>query len=245
MPAKLNSMRLLEQHKIPYEVVEFPDTMRDAEEIAEVLGAPPFLVYKTLVVEPEGSAKPFLVMIAANRQLDLKRLAAVAGAKKVHMAAHKDAEALTGLKVGGISALALTHKNWIGLPRPARDRTPAHPDQRGAARHGFARADDGAGRAGARAHRRRGNRRGVVSLAHQIGRSRRFCATIWHAFRRRTHPASRSGIPGFFQEGFLHLRLLDYRLQFSDFSVGEVPASVRRAAFRRESRAAALQFRPG
>jgi Cys-tRNA(Pro)/Cys-tRNA(Cys) deacylase len=113
MPAKLNSMRLLEQHKIPYELVEFPDTMRDAEEIAEVLGAPPFLVYKTLVVEAEGSPKPFLVLIASNRQLDLKRLAAVAGVKKVHMAAHKDAEALTGLKVGGISALALTQKNWI------------------------------------------------------------------------------------------------------------------------------------
>jgi len=28
------------------------------------------------------------------------------------MAAHKDAEALTGLKVGGISALMLRDKNW-------------------------------------------------------------------------------------------------------------------------------------
>ena len=120
MPAKLNSMRLLEQHKIPYEVIEYPDDLRDAEEIAEVLGAPPFLVYKTLVVEAEGSGKPFLVMIAANRHLDLKRLAAVAGAKKVRMASHKDAEAMTGLKVGGISALALTHKNWtVFLDQPA------------------------------------------------------------------------------------------------------------------------------
>lgn len=123
MPPKLNSMRLLEQHKIPYEVVEYPDDLRDAEEIAEVLGVPPFLVYKTLVVEPEAAgAKPFLVMIAANRHLDLKRLAAVSGAKKVRMAAHKDAEALTGLKVGGISALALTHKNWITfLDQPATE----------------------------------------------------------------------------------------------------------------------------
>jgi Cys-tRNA(Pro)/Cys-tRNA(Cys) deacylase len=115
-------MRLLEQHKIPYEVVEYPDDLRDAEQIAEVLGAPPFLVYKTLVVEPEGSGKPFLVMIASNRQLDLKRLAAVAGAKKVRMASHKDAEAMTGLKVGGISALALTHKNWtVFLDQPATE----------------------------------------------------------------------------------------------------------------------------
>lgn len=122
MPPKLNSMRLLEQHKIPYEVVEYPDGLRDAEEIAEVLGVPPFLVYKTLVVEPEGGGKPFLVMIAAHRHLNLKALAAVAGAKKVRMAAHKDAESLTGLKVGGISALALTHKNWIVfLDQPATE----------------------------------------------------------------------------------------------------------------------------
>ncbi|MEP7291073.1 MAG: aminoacyl-tRNA deacylase [Chloroflexota bacterium] len=126
MPPKLNSMRLLEQHKIPYEVVEYPDDLRDSEEIAEVLGAPPFLVYKTLVVEPEGggqsTGKPFLVMIAASRQLDLKRLAAIAGAKKVRMASHKDAEEMTGLKVGGISALALTHKNWtVFLDQPATE----------------------------------------------------------------------------------------------------------------------------
>ncbi len=54
MPAKLNSMRLLEQNKIPYELVEYPDDLRDAEVIAEVLGVPPFLVYKTLVAQPEA-----------------------------------------------------------------------------------------------------------------------------------------------------------------------------------------------
>jgi Cys-tRNA(Pro)/Cys-tRNA(Cys) deacylase len=120
MKTKLNSMRLLEQHHVPYEVVEFPDDLRDAEEIAEVLGIPPHIVYKTLVIEPDGGGKPMLVMLASNRQLDLKKLAAVSGHKKVRMAAHKDAEALTGLKVGGISALALTHKNWqVYLDEPA------------------------------------------------------------------------------------------------------------------------------
>lgn len=112
MANKLNSMRLLEQHNIPYEVVEFDDSMRDAEEIAEVLGIPPFLVFKTLVVEPDGGGKPILCIIPANTHLDLKKVAALAGEKKVRMAAHRDAEALTGLKVGGISALALTQKNW-------------------------------------------------------------------------------------------------------------------------------------
>lgn len=112
MAVKLNSMRLLEKHNIPYEVTEFPDTERDAEVIAEILGVPAYLVYKTLVVEPVGGGKPFLALVAAHRQLDLKKMAVVSGFKKVSMAAHAEAEKLTGLKVGGISALALTHKNW-------------------------------------------------------------------------------------------------------------------------------------
>ena len=120
MKTKLNSMRLLEQHDVPYEVVEFDDSLRDAGEIADVLGIPPHIIYKTLVAEPDGGGKPFLVMVAANRHLHLKRLALAAGVKKVRMASHKDAEALTGLKVGGISALALTHKNWpVFLDQPA------------------------------------------------------------------------------------------------------------------------------
>jgi Cys-tRNA(Pro)/Cys-tRNA(Cys) deacylase len=50
----------------------------------------------------------------------LKKLAAVMGVKKVGMAAHKDAEAMTGLKVGGISALAVVQKNWpVYLDQPA------------------------------------------------------------------------------------------------------------------------------
>lgn len=123
MAQKLNSMRLLEKHHIPYEVTEFPDTERDAEVIAEILGVPAFMVYKTLVVQPvENPKKPLLALLAADRTLDLKKLAAASGHKKVSMAAHKDAEDMTGLKVGGISALALTHKNWpVYLDQPATE----------------------------------------------------------------------------------------------------------------------------
>ena len=123
MPQKLNSMRLLEKHNIPYEMTTFPDTERDAVVIAEILGVPAFMVYKTLVVQPvENPKRPVLALLAADRTLDLKKLAAVSGHKKVSMAAHKDAEDMTGLKVGGISALALTHKNWpVYLDQPATE----------------------------------------------------------------------------------------------------------------------------
>jgi Cys-tRNA(Pro)/Cys-tRNA(Cys) deacylase len=120
MATKLNSMRLLEKNNIPYEVTEFPDTERDAETIADILGVPAFMVYKTLVVDPVGGGKPFLAILAAYRHLDLKKTAVVSGHKKVSMAAHADAEKHTGLKVGGISALALTQKNWaVYLDKPA------------------------------------------------------------------------------------------------------------------------------
>lgn len=112
MTTKLNTMRILEQHKIPYEALAYPDDIKDAELVAEALGIPYFMVYKTLVVEAEGQNKPALVMLASERHLDLKKTAVVLGAKKARLAAHKDAERLTGLKVGGISALALREKNW-------------------------------------------------------------------------------------------------------------------------------------
>ena len=123
MVAKLNSMRLLEQFKVPYEVLLYPDSIKDAEEVAEALGLPYFMVYKTLVVQSDDTkpgSKPMLVMLASDRRLDLKKMAVAAGQKKVHMAAHKDAEALTGLKVGGISGLMLRDKNWpVYLDQPA------------------------------------------------------------------------------------------------------------------------------
>jgi len=122
MADKLNSMRILEQHKIPYEVLTYPDTIHDAEEVAEILGVPYFTVYKTLVVQAENPTqpKPYLVMVASENRLDLKKMAVAAGVKKVKMAAHKDAEAMTGLKVGGISALALMQKGWqVYLDQPA------------------------------------------------------------------------------------------------------------------------------
>ncbi len=123
MSTKLNSMRVLEAQKIPYEALTFDDTVHDAVEVADVLGVPAAHLYKTLVVQRVplvAAEKPLLVMIAADRQLDLKKFAAAIGAKKVAMAAHADAEALTGLRVGGIGALALVAKNWpVYLDQPA------------------------------------------------------------------------------------------------------------------------------
>lgn len=121
MAGKLQSMRVLEARNIDYEVYEFPaDDHYAAEEVAAFVDMPAEQVYKTLVVRPAGRGKPLLVMLAADCTLDLKKFAAAVGEKKLKMASYKDAERLTGLKVGGISALALMHKNWpVYIDRPA------------------------------------------------------------------------------------------------------------------------------
>lgn len=122
MAKKPNSMRLLDQQKVPYEAIEYgsDDEFHDAEAVANMLGVPVQMVYKTLVVEAAGHPQPGLAIIAANRELDLKALAAVMGVKKAAMASQRDAEKWTGLQVGGISALALGHKRWpVYLDRAA------------------------------------------------------------------------------------------------------------------------------
>jgi Cys-tRNA(Pro)/Cys-tRNA(Cys) deacylase len=116
MAEKTQAMRTLEGKRIPYEVLTYPDDMRDAEEIALVLDVEPEIVFKTLVVlPPEAGKKPLLVLVPADHQLDLKKLAEVTGAKKLKMATHREAEQLTGLQVGGISAVALMGKPFVVL----------------------------------------------------------------------------------------------------------------------------------
>jgi Cys-tRNA(Pro)/Cys-tRNA(Cys) deacylase len=122
---KTIAMRLLEGKKVAYEVVPYPEHMRDAAEIATVLNVPPGQLFKTLVVlPPEGKpiAKPMLVMVPADKQLDLKRLAKAVGAKKLKLASHEQAEQMTGLQVGGISALALVQRPFtVYLDQSARE----------------------------------------------------------------------------------------------------------------------------
>ena len=116
---KLNSMRILDQQKVDYTVREFPDFIHSADGVADHFGLPQDMVYKTLVVLPT-KGKPMLVMIAGNRELNLKKLAKAVGEKKVQMASKKEAERLTGLQTGGISALALLHKNFpVYIDQPA------------------------------------------------------------------------------------------------------------------------------
>ncbi|ETX01736.1 MAG: hypothetical protein ETSY1_06215 [Candidatus Entotheonella factor] len=111
MAKKLNSMRFLDSEGVSYEVLDFPDTIHSAQDVAEHIGVAMSEVYKTLVLMT-AKQTPILVMVPADHDLHVKRLAQAIGDKKLRMATHKEAEAVTGLKVGGISALALRHRRF-------------------------------------------------------------------------------------------------------------------------------------
>jgi Cys-tRNA(Pro)/Cys-tRNA(Cys) deacylase len=113
-PAKTLAMRVLEAQGVAYEAVYYEvQEHLSAGEVARTVGLPPEQVFKTLVALPETPpGRPVLALVPADQALDLKSLAAAAGVKKLRMAPHKEAERLTGLHKGGISALALLDKGW-------------------------------------------------------------------------------------------------------------------------------------
>lgn len=73
-------------------------------EAAEALGLDAARVFKTLVAAPEGRGL-WVAVVPVGGLLDLKALAAAAGAKRAAMAEPKAAERATGYVVGGISPL--------------------------------------------------------------------------------------------------------------------------------------------
>ncbi|HKY84929.1 MAG TPA: YbaK/EbsC family protein [Anaerolineales bacterium] len=133
--SKTQAMRLLDGRGIVYEEIVFPQEIHDALGVAVYADMPPQAVYKTLVVLAEPpTARPALILEPADAALDLKLAARGMGVKRVEMASQAEAERLSGLQVGGISALALTHLRWpVFLDRRAEslDRIVVSAGQRG------------------------------------------------------------------------------------------------------------------
>src|SRR5690242_6004593 len=112
---KTNAMRVLDAQRVAYDAHYYSPERHSADEVAELIGADPAQVFKTLVVLPEsGMGRPLLVMVPARREANLKLLCTQPGVdeKKLRMATPLEAESLMGLLVGGISALALLQKGF-------------------------------------------------------------------------------------------------------------------------------------
>src|SRR5471032_333271 len=94
-----------------------PDADRIGLQAAEARGVEPRRLLKALMAEVDG--KPVCVVVPADREVSMKKLAAAFGGKAANMMRPADAERLTGYHVGGISPFAQKKRVPIAIDRAA------------------------------------------------------------------------------------------------------------------------------
>jgi Cys-tRNA(Pro)/Cys-tRNA(Cys) deacylase len=99
------AIRAARSAKIPVELLEY-EAGHEAYglQAAAALGLSPDHVFKTLLVKLDGRQLA-VALVPVSRELDLKALAELAGAKRAAMADPQEAERSSGYVVGGISPL--------------------------------------------------------------------------------------------------------------------------------------------
>ena len=105
---KTNAARLLDKAGIDYELIPYtvdPDNLA-AEHVAEELGEDINMVFKTLVLHGDKTGY-FVCVIPGNMEVDLKKAAKVAGAKKAEMIPMKELLGVTGYIRGGCSPIGM------------------------------------------------------------------------------------------------------------------------------------------
>ena len=110
-PIKTNVLRHLDAHKIPYETREYDvsDENYDGKLVADKVGLPAEMIYKTLVLT--GDKTPHVVcVVPVEKELDLKAVARATGNKSVAMLPQKELLPLTGYLRGGCSPIGMKKK---------------------------------------------------------------------------------------------------------------------------------------
>ena len=106
--SKTNAMRILDKEKINYEIYTYDvsDNITDGISVALKTGKKVEEVYKTLVTQ--GISKTFYVfVIPVDKELDLKKIAALTKEKKIDMIPMKDLLSITGYIKGGCSPVGM------------------------------------------------------------------------------------------------------------------------------------------
>lgn len=108
MTVRSNVTRLLEARGVAFQAIELPDDeKRSALEAAQLLGVPEEQVFKTIVLTRPERGRPILAVVPGPAEVDLKAAALAVEEKKLVLPTQREAERITGLQAGGISALAL------------------------------------------------------------------------------------------------------------------------------------------
>lgn len=106
--AKTNAARLLDRAGINYNLVpyEVDENHLEATHVAEELGEDIKRVFKTLVLEGERAGY-FVCVVPGDAEVDLKKAAKAAGAKKVDLIPMKQLLPLTGYVRGGCTSIGM------------------------------------------------------------------------------------------------------------------------------------------
>ncbi|MBT9330752.1 Cys-tRNA(Pro) deacylase [Paracidobacterium acidisoli] len=101
---KTNGARFLDSLGIAYEIREYEVAPEEfsAVVVAEKIGLPAEQVFKTLLCTTSDREHVFAV-IPGDAELDFKKLAAAAGARKAEMVSLKEVQPLTGYVRGGVT----------------------------------------------------------------------------------------------------------------------------------------------
>ena len=101
---KTNAARILESLAIPYTLQEYEVDPEDlsAIAVARKIALPVEQVFKTLLTTT-GSEQYAFAVIPGDAELDFKKLARAAGARKAEMVSLKDVQPLTGYIRGGVT----------------------------------------------------------------------------------------------------------------------------------------------
>lgn len=105
---KTNAARLLDRAGVAYRLVPYevdPDNL-DARHVADSLGEDINRVFKTLVLKGERVGH-FVCVVPGNAEVDLKKAAKAAGAKKADLIPMKELLPLTGYIRGGCTAIGM------------------------------------------------------------------------------------------------------------------------------------------
>ena len=105
---KTNAARLLDQARIPYELIPYTvdENNLAADHVADELGEDIRQVFKTIVLHGERTGH-FVCVVPGNCEIDLKKAAQAAGAKKAELIAMKELLPLTGYIRGGCSPIGM------------------------------------------------------------------------------------------------------------------------------------------
>ena len=105
--AKTNAMRLLEKNQVTYQVYTYECTeFTDGVDLADRLGLPHSLVYKTLVTVGK-SREHYVFVIPIEAELDFKKAAKAVGEKSIEMLPLKELTPLTGYVRGGCTSIGM------------------------------------------------------------------------------------------------------------------------------------------